>query len=90
MHRLIELDERILTPQLPADFVVGDDRASATDQQHEQLEWLGLQAATTSAPAKFPGRGIQLELAETERLGGHGWHRGRRNGADDLIMNLRR
>jgi len=73
---MIEVDECVRRPELPTQFLSGDDFSRPFKQRRQHLKRLFLKLYLLSPLAQFPCFEIQLECAEAEDsrfvIGQHG------------------
>jgi hypothetical protein len=65
---LVEVDERLVTPERPADLVTADYLARTADQERQKLEWLGLELDQHPAFPEFAGANVQFEDSEAQHI----------------------
>jgi hypothetical protein len=64
VERGIEVDERVLGPDRPAQVVAADQLAGMAHELTEDLRWLALQGYAPAVPTQLSGSRIELEGAE--------------------------
>jgi hypothetical protein len=68
VHRLIEIDESPVRPQLAPNLLPGNEHARLANQKEQQLEWLGLKFQPAVFPPKFPGLDVEFKFTKTEEF----------------------
>ena len=85
-QRMVEVDDRILTPESKLKFLTRDDLAGAFDQGGQDFERLALQLDAKACLPQFACLKINFVKAEGEsRIGNRGWHRIRNRCVIDFI-----
>jgi hypothetical protein len=73
---MLEIDERVLRPELLMEFLTGDNLAGFLQQGDQHLERLTAKLELQPCSAKFAGMQIYLEVSEAkDSIRGHGCDR---------------
>jgi hypothetical protein len=67
---MVELDDRVVGPELGADLLAADHLPGTLHQHFQNLEGLLRQADALAVPNQFPCPKVQLERAKARCIGG--------------------